>query len=118
VLLIGAGTADREWVQHEILKSWNRGNGFVGIRIHNLKDQDQKTDTAGRNPLDDFELPDGTILSSVCKTYDWVIDNGGKTLGKWADDGSDLQTGLWVIGARICKRQRTERRLTPACRPS
>ena len=90
-LLIGAETADREWVQHEILKSWNRGNGIVCIRIHNIKDQDQKTDTAGRNPLDDFKLPDGTILSSVCKTYDWVIDDGRKNLGKWADEAADLR---------------------------
>ena len=91
VLLIGAETADREWVQHEILKSWNRGNGIVGIRIHNIKDQDQKADTAGRNPLDDFKLPDGTILSSVCKTYDWVIDNGRNNLGKWADEAADIR---------------------------
>jgi len=90
-LLIGAETADREWVQHEILKSWNRGNGIVCIRIHNIKDQNQKTDTAGRNPLDDFKLPDGTILSSVCKTYDWVIDDGRKNLGKWADEAADIR---------------------------
>jgi hypothetical protein len=90
-LLIGAETADREWVQQEILKSWNRGNGIVGIRIHNIKDQNQKTDTAGRNPLDDFKLPDGTILSSVCKTYDWVIDDGRKNLGKWADEAAEIR---------------------------
>jgi len=90
-VLIGAETADREWVQHEILKSWNRGNGIVGIRIHNIKDQDQKTDMAGRNPLDDFKLPDGTILSSVCKTYDWMIDDGRKNLGKWADVAADVR---------------------------
>jgi hypothetical protein len=90
-LLIGAETADREWVQHEILKSWNRGNGIVGIRIHNIKDEDQKTDTAGRNPLDDYKLPDGTILSSVCKTYDWLINDGRKNLGTWADEAADIR---------------------------
>lgn len=90
-VLIGAETASREWVQCEIAKSWNRGNGIVGIRIHNIKDQDQKTDTAGRNPLDDFKLPDGTVLSSVCKTYDWAIDDGRKNLGKWADEAADTR---------------------------
>src|SRR5215467_11451875 len=55
-VLIGAETADREWVQYEILQSWNRGNGIVAIWIHNIKDQNQKTDIAGRNPLDDFKL--------------------------------------------------------------
>ncbi len=91
VVLIGAETASREWVQHEILKSWNGGNGLVGIRIHNIKDQDQKTDEAGRNPFDDFKLPDGTLLSSVCRTYDWVTDNGRKNLGAWADDAANVR---------------------------
>lgn len=91
VILVGAETADREWVQHEIVKSWNRDNGIVAVRIHNIKDQDQKTDTVGPNPLDDFKLPDGTILSSVCKTYDWVTNDGRKNLGKWADEAFDIR---------------------------
>lgn len=91
VVLIGAETASREWVQHEILKSWNRGNGVLGIRIHNIKDQDQKTDVAGRNPFDDFKLPDGTLLSSVCKTYDWVTDDGRKNMGAWADQAANIR---------------------------
>jgi MTH538 TIR-like domain (DUF1863) len=89
--LIGAETASREWVQHEILKSWNRGNGIVGIRIHNIKDQDQKTDVAGRNPLEGFKLQDGTLLSSVCKTYDWVSDDGRKNIGAWADEAANIR---------------------------
>ena len=91
VVLIGGETADREWVRYEIEKSWNRGNGIVGVRIHNIKDQDKKTDTAGRNPLDDFKLPDGTVLSSVCKTYDWVNDDGRTNLGKWADEAANIR---------------------------
>jgi hypothetical protein len=90
-VLIGAETASREWVQLEILKSWNRGNGIVGIRIHNIKDQDTRTDVAGRNPLDDFKLPDGTVLSSICKTYDWVIDDGRKKIGEWADEAANIR---------------------------
>jgi len=90
-VLIGAETADREWVQYEILQSWNRGNGIVAIWIHNIKDQKQKTDIAGRNPLDDFKLSNGTILSSVCKAYDWVINDGRKNLGKWADEAAEIR---------------------------
>jgi hypothetical protein len=90
-VLIGAETANREWVQREIVKSWNRGNGIVGIRIHNIKDQDQKTDSTGRNPFEDFKLPDGTVLSSVCKTYDWVTDDGRKNLGKWSDEAAKIR---------------------------
>lgn len=90
-VLIGAETADREWVQDEIVKSWNRGNALIGIRIHNIKDSDKKTDVAGHNPFDDFKLPDGTLLSSVCKTYDWVLDNGRDNLGAWITKGVDIR---------------------------
>jgi MTH538 TIR-like domain (DUF1863) len=92
VVLVGAETASRDWVRHEIVKSWNRGNGIVVIRIHNIKDQQKKTDMAGSNPLDAFKLPDGTILSSICKTYDWVVDNGRENLGKWADDAAKIRS--------------------------
>src|SRR3974390_2144998 len=50
-ILIGAETAVRPWVLHEIAESWNRGNGVVGIRIHNVKDRHSQTDTAGQHPL-------------------------------------------------------------------
>jgi len=90
-VLIGAETASREWVQYEILKSWNRGNGIVGIRIHNIKDQSQKTDVVGHNPLEDFKHPDGILLSSICKTYDWVTDDGRKNLGAWADEAAKIR---------------------------
>lgn len=91
VVLIGAETAGRSWVQHEIIQSWNRGNGLVGVRIHNIKDQHQATDVAGANPFDLFELPDGTLLSSVCKTYDWVLDSGRDNLGKWCEEAVVLR---------------------------
>jgi hypothetical protein len=38
VVLIGAETASREWVQFEIQESTKRKNGFLGIQIHHLKD--------------------------------------------------------------------------------
>ena len=78
-VLIGSETADRKWPAYEILQSWNRGNGVVGVWIQNIKDDDQKTDAKGRNPFDGFQLPDGTRLSSVCKTYDWCSTTVGIT---------------------------------------
>ena len=39
VVLVGARTANRPWVIHEIEEAWNAGKGVVGIRIHNLKDR-------------------------------------------------------------------------------
>ncbi len=90
-VLIGAETADREWVKREIEKSWNRGNGIVGIWIHNIKDQDQKTDVKGDNPFQHFAFPGGTNLASVCKTYDWVLNEGRKNLGMWAEEAAQIR---------------------------
>lgn len=84
-VLIGAETADREWVLHEIEESWNRGNGVFGIWIHNVKDFDKKTDVQGANPFNKFKLSDGTLLSSICKTYDWVNENGRDNISQWAE---------------------------------
>lgn len=92
VVLIGAETAGRPWVQHEIVRSWNRGNGVVGVRIHNIKDQNKATDVAGPSPFDQFKLPDNTLLSKVCKTYDWVLEDGRNNLGKWCEEAVGIRT--------------------------
>lgn len=86
VVLVGAETAERDWVDYEIRKSWERGNGLLAVRVHNVKDQDSKTDVAGPNPLDNIHLADGKPLSSICKTYDWVTNDGRNNLGTWVED--------------------------------
>src|ERR1700722_15910898 len=90
-VLIGSETSSRYWVRQEILKSWNRGNGIVGIWIHNVKDQDGETDSAGRNPFEQFQFSDGTALSSICRTYDWVGDDGGLNFGEWLEEAAGLR---------------------------
>ena len=90
-VLIGAETADRDWVLHEIEESWSRGNGVFGIWIHNVKDSDKNTDVQGANPFDRFTLPDGKLLSSVCKTYDWVSDNGRDYIADWAEKAVEIR---------------------------
>jgi MTH538 TIR-like domain (DUF1863) len=107
-VLIGAETSDRPWVHHEIIQSWSRGNGLVGIRIHNIKDQDRNTDIAGRNPFEQFKLPDGTLLSSICKTYDWALGDGRNNLGAWIEEAfqerSKYGTGNLVYANEIGKK--------------
>lgn len=107
-VLIGAETADREWVRYEIAKSWKRGNGLVGIRIHDLKDQDQQTDVYGRNPFDDFKLPDGAVLASVCKVYDWSADDGRKNFGKWADEAAEIRAKYLASDEIVPKEEKKE----------
>jgi hypothetical protein len=85
-VLIGAETADRKWVLYEIRESWKRGNAVIGVCIHSIKNQDSETDTAGINPLDVVLFDDGTPLSSVCKTYDWVANDGREHFGEWLED--------------------------------
>lgn len=92
-VLIGEETADRPWVQHEIVESWNRGNGIVGIWIHNIKDQRREIDAKGRNPLDEITMANGKPLSSVCKRYDWVNDDGRSNLGKWIEEAFEGRKG-------------------------
>lgn len=50
VVCIGAKTAGRKYINYEIEKSIERGNGIVGIQIHHLEDNDGKTDSPGKTP--------------------------------------------------------------------
>jgi hypothetical protein len=50
VVCIGAATAGRKYIDYEINQSIARGNGLVGIQIHELKNKDGKTSTVGSTP--------------------------------------------------------------------
>src|SRR5881296_313625 len=65
VVLIGAETSTRPYVDYEIKQSHNRGNGLLGIYIHNMKDSEKKTDTKGSNPFDKwiFKNSEGKAIS-------------------------------------------------------
>lgn len=93
VVLIGAGTAGRKWINYEIKTSWDSNKGCLGVHIHNLKDINQRTSPKGANPFDTFTLGNsGTKLSSVVKTYDppytdskQVYDYIKTNLASWID---------------------------------
>jgi hypothetical protein len=70
VVLVGANTANRKWINYEIVKSWDDGMGVVGIYIHGLKDSDGHTSTQGSNPFDYIKHGNtGKQLSSIVKCY-------------------------------------------------
>jgi len=50
IVCIGAKTAGRKYINYEIEKSIERGNGILGLRIHHLKDKDGNTDSEGLIP--------------------------------------------------------------------
>jgi hypothetical protein len=68
VVLIGAGTGGRKWIDYEIEKSWNDGKGVVGIYIHNLRNRLGLPSPMGANPFTGFNL-NGTPLSNIVQAY-------------------------------------------------
>ena len=70
VVLVGAATANRKWINYEIIKAWDDRLGVVGIRIHGLKNANGEVSSQGYNPFDYIGLG-GTKnnLSSVVKCY-------------------------------------------------
>lgn len=87
VVLVGSNTAGRKWINHEIVESWDRGMGVVGIRIHGLKALGGHESNIGGNPFDCIKLGDsGKCLSAIVRCYNpagatskdryaWISDN-------------------------------------------
>ena len=70
VVLIGAETAGRKWINYEIEKTWNDGKGLVGVHVHKLKDVSGNQTSQGSNPFSTFTMnKDGSSLANVVKTY-------------------------------------------------
>jgi len=86
VVLIGAETSKRQWIQHEIDESLTRGNGLVGVYLHNIKDQLGFVDTPGNNPFDNLRFASTKqLLSTAYRTYDWINDDGYRNLAGWVE---------------------------------
>lgn len=88
VVLIGAETSQRKFVNYEIKRSHEEGKGLLGIYIHNIKDQGGKTDFRGANPFDGWSITRNgqkVRFSQIYKTYDWVADDGRNNIGAWIE---------------------------------
>ena len=68
IVLVGAKTANRKWINYEIRKSWRDRKGLVGIYVHGLKNQEGRNTRQGRNPFDHIHI-DSLQLSSIVKCY-------------------------------------------------
>lgn len=98
VVLIGAETAQRGWVNYEIEKSLERGNGMLGIYIHNIGNREGQKDYAGANPFDNFTIEKPSSfsyiantrapLSTIYPTYDWVLGNGYNNFSTWVENAA------------------------------
>lgn len=71
IVLAGSNTANRKWINHEIIESWNKGMGVLVIFIHNLTDFHGNQSSKGTNPLYyTIRGPTGNRLSTIAKAYD------------------------------------------------
>lgn len=92
VVLIGSKTSERKWVKYEIDQSIKRGNGLVGVYIHNIKDRLGKTSLKGKNPFENLYFERGgkkVFLSEIYLTYDWLYNNGRENLGEWIEQAAN-----------------------------
>jgi hypothetical protein len=88
VVLFGAETYEREWVRHEIKRSYELGKGILAIDIHNVKDPQLGTDVQGKNPLDYWSVKQNggsAPFTSLYKTYDWVRGDGYTNMPSWIE---------------------------------
>lgn len=88
VVLISSNTAGRKWINHEIITSWDKGMGVVGIRIHGLKNQDRRISRRGRNPFEGITVGrHRDKLSSIVTCYN---PSGGNSNTRYAQIGACL----------------------------
>lgn len=70
IVLVGTNTANRKWINHEIVKSWDDGLGVVGIYIHGLRDVNGNISDKGSNPFASIKHgSSGKQLSEIVKCY-------------------------------------------------
>lgn len=99
IVLIGAQTAGRKWIEYEIRKAWQDGKGVFGIYIHRLKNNDGGQSSKGKNPFDAFTL-NGSSMSTVVKSYDPGYVSSTDAYGYIAANLAD-----WVSAAVALRKQ-------------
>ncbi len=88
VVLIGTNTASRKWIKYEIKSSYKRGNGLLGIYIHNKENSKMLKSSKGTNHFGEIgKDADGksVYFSTNYLCYDWVDDDGYNNMGDWIE---------------------------------
>ncbi|MGY6555498.1 MAG: TIR domain-containing protein [Wenzhouxiangella sp.] len=98
VVLIGQNTAGRKWIDYEIVESWKKGMGLLGVHIHNITDSQDNQSSKGKNPFAGFRIGD-TSLDSIVKTYDppfstskYVYNHIAENIADWIDEAIEIRT--------------------------
>ncbi len=80
VVLIGSETSNRRYVEYEIEKSVEVGNGLLGIYIHNLKDQQGNTCAMGAVPAG--------LLKRQVPVHEWDRER----FGQWVEEAASRKS--------------------------
>lgn len=97
VVLIGKETSNREWVRFEIKESYEKGNGILGIFIHNIKDNEGNRDTKGNLNFGEIakdEKGNSLYFRDLYPVYDWIDDDGYNNLGDWVEKAAKVANNL------------------------
>ncbi|OUS06318.1 hypothetical protein A9Q96_10115 [Rhodobacterales bacterium 52_120_T64] len=74
VVLVGKDTCDSKYVQYEIEKSIEIGNGLIGIDVSKIKDMNGNTTTKC-----------GRMVPAKFKFFLWNNDDGYNNMGDWIE---------------------------------
>ena len=69
IVMIGAETYGRRWINYEIENGWKRRKAVLGVRIHRLLDQNGYQSHRGNNPFSQFVV-NGVSLDQVVPIID------------------------------------------------
>lgn len=108
-------------MRYELVRSFHRGNGLLGIYVHNVRNLDKQTTVAGPNPFEQlaFRVVDGRISWLEVSNGNWTVydrvptmaqsdaayDLGGRTnhtFGNvfraydWVNDNGYANLGTWL----------------------
>lgn len=97
VVLVGASTSGRKWINYEIKKAYELRKGIVGIYVHGLKDSDGNQTSKGANPFYQFYIGDEskrlsnyvTCFDSNYKSSTYVYDDIKENIEQLIEDAID-----------------------------
>lgn len=98
VVLVGATTAGRKWINYEIEKAYELKKGIVGIYIHGLKDKNENQTTKGKNPFDEIYVGEKKEKLSKYVAWQKILCRRFSTKVK---NGAVKQSGFWLISPSL-----------------
>lgn len=97
IVLVGEKTHQRKWIRREIEKSWKRNMGVLGVRIHNLKDNQGNKSGMGKNPFAGIRVQEGSLYKAAKlinpptqdskRVYKYIAEN----LENWVNEAIEIR---------------------------